>query len=167
MSESESRNKRLMESLVLSALASKKAKNERQALSFLNQALLMAEPEGFVSVFIDQGPMIAELLMALTKNPYHYKKVCPPTYIRKLKEIQSSQDDTKALDWKYRIDPLSKRDLEVLHHLAQGLSNIEIAETLFISVGTVKTHIHKIISKLEAGSRSKAAVKAKEMGLIA
>ena len=164
-----------MESLVLSALASKKAKNERQALSFLNQALLIAEPEGFVSVFIDQGQVIAELLMVLTKNPYHCREMCSLTYIKKVleffdisphKELQSSQVDIKVPGWEYHIDPLSKRELEVLHHLAKGLSNKEIAETLYISVSTVKTHIHKIITKLNAGSRSKAVVKAKKMRLI-
>lgn len=62
-------------------------------------------------------------------------------------------------------EPLSEREIEVLRLLASGLSNREIAEKLFISAGTAKTHIHHLCGKLEVRNRTEAAIKAKELGL--
>jgi predicted ATPase/DNA-binding CsgD family transcriptional regulator len=63
-------------------------------------------------------------------------------------------------------DPLTERELEILHLVAQGLSNREIARELVISLGTVKTHIHNICSKLDATSRTQAIARARDMNLI-
>jgi LuxR family maltose regulon positive regulatory protein len=64
------------------------------------------------------------------------------------------------------MDPVSERELEVLHLIAAGLSNREIADKLFISINTVKTHTKNINSKLDVNSRIKAVAKAKELGLL-
>ena len=64
------------------------------------------------------------------------------------------------------MDPMSDRELEVLHLIAAGLSNREIAEKLFISLNTVKTHTKNINSKLNVNSRTKAVARAKEIGLL-
>jgi LuxR family maltose regulon positive regulatory protein len=64
------------------------------------------------------------------------------------------------------IEPLSDRELEVLGLVAQGLSNREIAERLFITVGTVKTHVHNIHGKLGVQRRTEAAARARELGLV-
>ena len=63
-------------------------------------------------------------------------------------------------------DPLSERELEVLKLLALGLSNQQIAERLFISTGTAKTHIHNLCGKLGAHNRTEAALRARELGLV-
>lgn len=63
-------------------------------------------------------------------------------------------------------EPLSEREREVLRELARGLSNAEIAETLYISTGTVKWHINRILAKLDAQSRTQAAARARELGLV-
>lgn len=64
------------------------------------------------------------------------------------------------------IEPLSERELEILRHLSQGASNREIANTLYITEGTVKNHITNILGKLGVRDRTQAALKAREMGLI-
>jgi len=64
------------------------------------------------------------------------------------------------------IDPLSERELEVLHLIEAGLSNKEIAQSLVLSVGTVKTHLNNIYGKLGVHSRTQALAKAKELGLL-
>lgn len=64
------------------------------------------------------------------------------------------------------LEPLSERELEILRHLAQGASNREIANTLYITEGTVKNHITNILGKLGVRDRTQAALKAREMGLI-
>jgi len=63
-------------------------------------------------------------------------------------------------------DPLTERELDVLRLVAQGMSNGEIAERLVVSVGTVKTHMHSIIEKLDVNSRTQAVAKARELGLL-
>ncbi|MBX2913131.1 MAG: response regulator transcription factor [Cyclobacteriaceae bacterium] len=61
---------------------------------------------------------------------------------------------------------ISKRELEVLELMAQGLANQEIADKLFVSINTVKTHSSNLFSKLEVGRRTQAIKKAKGLGLI-
>ena len=63
-------------------------------------------------------------------------------------------------------DPLTDREMEVLGQLAFGLKNKEIAEKLFISVGTIKTHVLKIYNKLDVRNRTEAITKAKDLGII-
>lgn len=63
-------------------------------------------------------------------------------------------------------EPLSEREIEVLQLVTAGLSNREIAERLFISVGTAKTHIHHLCGKLGVRNRTEAAMKARELGLL-
>lgn len=64
------------------------------------------------------------------------------------------------------VEPLSERELEILQHLAAGASNREIANTLYITEGTVKNHVTNILGKLGVRDRTQAALKAKDMGLI-
>ena len=64
------------------------------------------------------------------------------------------------------IDPLSQREQEVLDLVAAGLSNREIAEVLFVTVGTIKKHLNNIFSKLDVKSRTQAAARGRELGLL-
>ena len=61
---------------------------------------------------------------------------------------------------------ISKREYEVLELIARGLSNREIADQLFISLSTVKTHSSNLFQKLGAGRRTQALQKAREAGIL-
>ena len=64
------------------------------------------------------------------------------------------------------VEPLSERELEVLRLVAQGLSNREIGERLFLALNTVKGHNQKIFNKLQVQSRTEAVARARELGLL-
>jgi LuxR family maltose regulon positive regulatory protein len=89
--------------------------------------------------------------------------------VDQLLAASASEDGTTApplLAPSALIEPLSQRELEVLGLVTQGMSNREIAEELFITVGTVKTHVHHILGKLGTRTRTEAAARARELGLV-
>ncbi len=86
-----------------------------------------------------------------------------PNKVKRTVEIQSLEPEYKDF---LESDPLTSRELEVLELIAGGCTNIAIAEQLFITTGTVKTHVHNILSKLCADDRAEAAVKALRAGII-
>ena len=87
----------------------------------------------------------------------------PKEYIEKLKILIEGHE--KAIK-NQNYSEISKRELETLKLLAENLTNQEIAEQLFISIQTVKSHVKSILLKLEVDNRYKAAQKAKELGLV-
>ena len=153
----------VVEVRVLQALA---APTPTTALSFLADALTLAQPEGYVRTFVDKGePMAAllreaasqgiatdyvdKLLAAFGVWEYGGMGVLPPL------------PHTQPL-----IEPLSDRELEVLQLLADGQTNHEIAQALCVSINTVKTHLKNIYGKLGVHNRREAAAKARELDLL-
>jgi DNA-binding NarL/FixJ family response regulator len=86
-----------------------------------------------------------------------------PDKVKRTVKIQSLEPEYKDF---LESDPLTSRELEVLESIAAGCTNMEIAEQLFITSGTVKTHVHNILSKLCADDRAEAAVRALRAGII-
>ncbi len=124
------------------------------ALATLQDALVLAEPGGFIRTFIDEGPTARDLLrMASSRG------IAPKDYVARLV-------DASAADRSVPIEPLSTREDDVLRLIADQLSNREIAETLYISVNTVKTHVRRLYDKLGASSRLEAVMRAQELGLL-
>jgi LuxR family maltose regulon positive regulatory protein len=76
-------------------------------------------------------------------------------------KIENQQSKIKNL-----VEPLSRRELEVLHLIARGLSNREIGERLFLALDTVKGHNRRIFDKLQVHSRTEAIVRARDLGLL-
>ncbi len=76
------------------------------------------------------------------------------------------QDEFTPNERKIQLLQISNRELEVLNVMAKGLSNSEIADQLFVSESTIKTHVSNLLSKLDAKRRTEAIKKAKEYGLI-
>ncbi|HZD58204.1 MAG TPA: LuxR C-terminal-related transcriptional regulator [Anaerolineales bacterium] len=166
--ETGGRTGRLIEILVLVALASAKSGKREKAVSILKRSLALAEPEGYVRTFLDEGEAMKELLRACSRKTEGSLKA----YIDRLLKafltapiektvISASPSRPEPL-----IESLTEREMEVLHLLSAGLSNREIAERLYLSEGTVKTHTHNLYGKLGVQSRTGAIARAKELDII-
>jgi LuxR family maltose regulon positive regulatory protein len=112
--------------------------------------------------FIHNYGEIEDLLTVIFKKPAYIEKI-PPQFIENIKiAIEKHRKIAKNI----KMDVLSIREIELIKYIASNLSNQEIADKLFISLNTVKTHLKNIFLKLEVDSRSKAVSKVKDMGLI-
>ncbi|MBD3273909.1 MAG: winged helix-turn-helix transcriptional regulator [Candidatus Marinimicrobia bacterium] len=140
--------------------------NTDTALSYIQKALSLAEPGGFILSFVQEGKYILPLLQHIREDTDRYKvKGSSKSFLIKLMTlIEVSTPVTESQSPKEEI--LSDRELEVLNCLAQGMTNSEIADSLFISLNTVRTHTKNIYDKLNVHSRTQAAARGKELGLI-
>jgi LuxR family maltose regulon positive regulatory protein len=147
----------VIETLVLKSLSLVSQAKKESALSPLRRALILAEPEGYVRVFVNEGEPIALLLRQLVASGLM------PDYLgRLLASFTSSYPDKmQSLS-----DPLSERELEVLRLIVAGLTNREIAKELVVSLGTIKTHINHIYQKLTVHNRTQAVARARELELV-
>ncbi len=155
-----------LEGLILLASVFSAQGKTVQALGYLEKALSIGEPEGFTRIFVDEGPPMARLLYeALSCG-------IAPNYVRRLlaafpaegdgrKELPESLAPESDL-----IEPLSNRELEVLQLIAQGLTNREIGERLFLSLNTVKAHTRNIYGKLDIHNRTQAVSRARALGIL-
>jgi LuxR family maltose regulon positive regulatory protein len=137
-----------------------------QALLKLADALRLSEPEGYVRTYADRGASMAQLLQHAAD-----RGIQPAYTARLLAAFQGAsggkgpKTDPPPASCQL-VEPLSPRELEVLHLLAQGLSNREICERLFLALSTVKGHNRNIYGKLQVRSRTQAVARARELGLI-
>ena len=158
----------LTEILTLQALALWAGQEKERAVRTLAGALALAEPEGYVRTFVDEGAPMAELLSEAleARQRGRLDPPVPPYYPRKLLAA-TERDATGAASPVAELpEPLSERELEVLALIAAGKSNRRIATELFVSVGTVKTHLNNAYRKLGAHSRTQAVARARELNLI-
>jgi LuxR family maltose regulon positive regulatory protein len=159
---------RRIEILTLQSLALWAENNKERAVSTLTQALALAEPEGYVRTFADEGSPMAEILPA-TLEARRRNRLDPPVparYLRKLVAALERDGTDKASPEAVLTEFPSERELEVLTLVAAGKSNRRIAADLFVSVGTVKTHINNLYRKLDAHSRTQAVARARELKLL-
>jgi ATP/maltotriose-dependent transcriptional regulator MalT len=161
--ESGRRKGSVIEILVLQALAHQARGSTAPAQMALKRALRLAEPEGFVRLFLDEGAPMARLLheaAARATVPHYTQRLL--TALRLAGPAQNRQPDAQSAS----AQLLSDRELEVLHQIAEGLTNREIADRLYLSVYTVKAHARNIYEKLEANNRTQAVAKARELGVL-
>ncbi len=162
--ESNGRRGNLIEILALRALAQQALGEQNAAVDDLARALAHAEPEGYVRTFVDMGqPMAALLKQAAMRG-------VAPAYVGKLlaalggehaPAVTTAPSATQPL-----VEPLTEREREVLRLLAEGLSNAEIGQRLYISLPTVKSHTRNIYGKLDVHSRDQAVVNARALGIL-
>jgi LuxR family maltose regulon positive regulatory protein len=157
-----------IEILIVLALAHAARGDSALALAPLERALALAEPEGYVRIFAGEGKPLARLLSALAARgslPTYTARLlaaCEPAASpRAIKADLPAAPPAQSL-----IEPLSRRELEVLQLMAQGLSNREIGERLFLALNTVKGHNQKIFAKLQVERRTEAIARARDLHLL-
>jgi len=152
-----------------------KDQDPAKALDQLEQALVAGEPEGFRHTYIKEGEPLAELLSQLIKKRAQVWKSKSPKLIRYVVQLQSlfqpasskpKSPPAENLPAWYLPDPLSDRELEVLRHVAKGLSSAAIATKLEVAKTTVKRHISNVFLKLDVHSRTEALARARDFKLI-
>jgi LuxR family maltose regulon positive regulatory protein len=165
----------VIEIKVLLALAHALRNEEHEALTVLAQAVHLAEPEGYIRIFVDEGAAMARLLSHLRDREWEQG---PTPYLDTLLTAFSPERTTPPLlspgpglhkgsiREQPLIEPLSERELEVLQLIARGDSNQEIADRLVITLDTVKRHVTHIFGKLGVHNRVQAVAKARTLGLL-
>jgi LuxR family maltose regulon positive regulatory protein len=158
-------NGKRIEILVLQAMALHTQGDLDEALNVLEKALMLAESERYVRTFVDEGHLMAELLHLA------FAKGILPSYCKRLlvvlePELEIGKDGEKAAKTSTLIEPLSKRELEVLKMLATDLSGPEIAGELSVALSTIRYHTNNIFGKLSVNSRRKAVLRANELNLL-
>ena len=162
------RTGREIEILALEALALQAKGKKERAVSTLAQALALAEPEGYVRTFVEEGLPMAELLSEVLEAQQRDRLTpeVPAYYPRKLLAALDRDASGAATLGAELPEPLSEREREVLTLVAAGKTNQEIAEDLFVALSTVKTHIKNIYGKLDARNRTQALARARELRLL-
>ena len=150
----------LIEVSLLRTLLHSGRKDTRRALIALAQALSLAEPEGFVRLFVDEGEPLLRLLRLAD-----LQKIAPE-YVDKLIAAFARSETGATVRARPSNGPLTARELEVLRLVAAGLSSREVAEQLVISVRTVKQHLQNIYGELGVHSRLQAVQHAQKLRLL-
>jgi LuxR family maltose regulon positive regulatory protein len=168
----------VLEILIVRALACWAQGAREDALATIERALVLAEPEGYIRRFVDEGSSTAAILRAALAC-----RITPDYISRLLTAFSSGRDDTSGAGtrtlamrssqsapagpfYEGGSERLSLRELEVLRLMASGKTNAEIARVLVVAVSTVKSHTNSIFGKLDVTSRSEAILRAREMHLL-
>ncbi len=166
--------------MVLQAVAYHAHGDEDKAVQLLGDLLALAEPGGFVRLFVDEGEVMRLLISDLKlqierhtkENDSSARQPLSPYVERLLASfgLKPFRPQAKSAIKNPRseivVEPLSQRELEILQLIAQGLSNDEIGERLFLALSTVKGHNRNIYDKLQVKSRTEAVARARELGLL-
>jgi LuxR family maltose regulon positive regulatory protein len=155
-----------IDTLIVQALAFQALGNETQALNSIGRALTLAEPEGYARIFLDEGMPMKRLLYQAAQRGFS------PTYAGNLlaafdvAPATPAQAPPRTVRSVPLVESLTPREIEVLRLLAEGQSNREIAQKLYLSLSTVKRHNATIYGKLSVTSRTQAVARGRELGLL-
>ncbi len=150
----------MIEIYLLQALAFQAKGDLDRAMIPLEHALSLAEPEGYVRIFVDEGEPLARLLYLAAERGI------TPEYAGRLLAAFPALEAPVREPQAEMVEPLSERELDVLRLIADGLSNQEIAQRLVVSLRTVKWHAGNIYGKLGVKNRTQAVAKARSLGIL-
>jgi LuxR family maltose regulon positive regulatory protein len=166
----------LIAALLLQALLFQSQGDLQASLAFLERALALAEPEGYARSFVDEGEPMAILLRAALEqdiypdDAHRLLSAFPeiPTQKGAASQEVAERDQSRPVSSETIpvVEPLSRREMETLRLIAEGYSNKEIAQKLFISLRTVKYYSTGIYNKLGVDGRMQAVIRARELGLL-
>jgi LuxR family maltose regulon positive regulatory protein len=164
----------LIKVLALQALLLDARGDKQAAMSDLARAISMAEPGGFIRIFLDLGPHMADLLLRLGKQNVAVEYVDQLLTAFRDEDMEKAKDASEfqprppspMKDETEMHERLTSRELEIVALLAQRLRNKEVAEKLFISPETVKRHTANIYQKLNVKNRRQAVERARELGIV-
>lgn len=150
-----------IEILLLLAITQDVQGDTPAALIYLERALTLAEPEGYIRIFVDEGLPMAHLLADAAAGG------TMPDYVGKLLPLFENEQVARHTQQQQNlVEPLTEREIEVLRLIARGLSNREISEQLYLALDTIKGHNRKIFGKLGVRKRLEAVTQAQELGLL-
>jgi LuxR family maltose regulon positive regulatory protein len=155
---------RSVELLLIRALAYKQGGEIASALTDLHHALTLAAPREYVRVFLDEGPELSSLVDALDLERLGNSPAAP--LARRLQQTRSRPGNHGRSNGSGIGEQLTPREVSILRRLESGLSNKEIAESIFVSEGTLKWHLHNVYSKLHVKNRSGAMARARTLGIV-
>ncbi len=153
----------------------------QEARRVLLRLITLAEPEGYMRVFLDAGEPVHQALQALFTTEREDVSPVLASYahsvidafaserrqtVQRIPMVSTSLPRTRSQAMSPLLEPLTPRELEVLHLLAQGATNQEIADHLVVSLTTVKKHVGSLLLKLAAENRTHAVARARELSLI-
>ncbi|MCL4562937.1 MAG: LuxR C-terminal-related transcriptional regulator [Chloroflexi bacterium] len=157
----------LINLMPIQALALQALGREEDALRILSRCLTLAEPEGYVRVFVERGAPMARLLQTALRQGIEPKYITDLLSAFNLHvEAYESRTPASRFSGAKLIDPLSERELEVLRYLNTNLSTPEIAREMILAPSTIRTHVRNIYAKLGTHGRIEAIQKAKDLELI-
>jgi LuxR family transcriptional regulator, maltose regulon positive regulatory protein len=167
-SEAGGRMGSVIEILMLQALAHEAQGDSPSALVPLERALTLAELEGYVRIYVDEGRPMARLLSEAAARGImtDYTARLLAALAAEAHESEDKSHLPPAPTAQPLVESLSDRELEVLQLIAQGLSNREISERLFLAIISVKGHNRNIFRKLQVRRRTEAVARARELGLL-
>ena len=169
--EGQKRQGSALDILLVQALAHEAQGNRPQTLAALERALALAEPEGYVRIFVDEGEAMRLLLVIFRSTN---EKLATRSLVGHVDKILAAfpqpaeviSQSTVAIQISDIIEPLTDREHEILCLIAEGQSNTEISQRLYLALSTVKGHNLRIFTKLQAQNRTEAVARARELGLL-
>jgi len=154
---------RSVELLILRALAEKEDGDWASALADLRRALTIAAPRNYIRVFLDEGRELSALIDRLDVEELRGSEAAP--LARRLQRAMCTPDVQGGAPIGMS-EELTKRELSILKRLETGLSNKEIAESIFVSEGTLKWHLHNVYGKLNVKNRTGAMARGRALGIL-
>ncbi|MBV7272851.1 hypothetical protein I6U48_07985 [Clostridium sp. PL3] len=157
-------NKALAEALILKSIICEKKGNTTEALEVLIKAINISYKEKYLRIFLNEETHLKEFILSKSTKLQALLKKEAQSFLNQI--IENFNNKINIMEKPAYLEILSVREIEVLKYLQKGLTNLEIAEALFVSVNTVKTHLLNIYTKLDVHSRTEALTKAKEFGIF-